>query len=459
MVHSIISSQMLTSQLACLAQSSVEMNAVQGALADSFEVVEAAPSQSYLQRISESLLPATLASALTGCFTDPGTVDTSDTGTTGSTTDTDTTDTGMTDTGTTDGETDTGDTGSMLPAPNLELPIDGQELAPTRAFLRWEDVAGATSYESCYKIPGNPDIECPNSEVTTTPYRVIDPLFMNTIYSWWVRACAEEDGQDCGEWSEFWTIQTDMSVRLWLRLDDMMGDIADDDGPAGYDGMLTNFDLDAAWVTGIIGSALQFDGSDDYVTHGNVHNLDSSDAFSIEAWTTRSTVGNDVTILGRQDLSIAIQSRGYWLGYKDTNQVWFQMINDASSSNMLDVLTMAPFDTPNIPQNILVTYDGSSLATGVNIYIDTVDQPTTAPNDALSGTTLNPAPFRIGSTVAPGGDNTTTDFNFAGILDDIAVYNRVLSQAEAINNFCAREALNREETGDPSPLPGQCLAP
>ena len=343
--------------------------------------------------------------------------------------------------------------GTDLPAPTWLYPGKVEDLvvtlAPSRLFQRGVVASAAESIAFCTidadladqnakdALSNHPG--CPNSPVIeTTPYSVINPLQPERAYYAKLRACADPNATVCGPWSDVLRVDTDNSVLLWLRLDDMTGDIAADSGPLGLTAMLIGFDLTMAWVSGILMGALRFDGIDDYLNLGDNFNLDSDDPRSFEMWSNRSAVGNDVTFLGRQDLSNDTLSRGYWLGYKDTNQVWFQMINDASSNNMLDVLTVAQFNTPNIPQNILVTYDGSSLATGVKIYVDAVDQPTTAPSDALSGTTLNPASFRIGSTVAPGGIPTSTAFNYPGVMDEIAVYNRALTQAEAINNFCAQ---------------------
>ena len=70
----------------------------------------------------------------------------------------------------------------------------------------------------------------------------------------------------------------------------------------------------------------------------------------------------------------------------------------------------------------VVTYDGSTLASGVTLYEDGVLISGTVERDNLSGTTVNGSSFIIGST-------GSAEY-FAGSLDEISIYNKTLSASE-----------------------------
>lgn len=85
--------------------------------------------------------------------------------------------------------------------------------------------------------------------------------------------------------------------------------------------------------------------------------------------------------------------------------------------------------------HIAVTYDGSSLAAGVKIYINGSLLTNTVPNDNLSSTTVNTNPIWIGER----SDSTSP---YGGLMDDVRLYGRVLSQAEVSAIFTAGSAGN-----------------
>ena len=55
-------------------------------------------------------------------------------------------------------------------------------------------------------------------------------------------------------------------------------------------------------------------------------------------------------------------------------------------------------------------------------------------------------------------DETVAFAPMNGTIDDMMIYSRILSEAELLNSFCAREALRRIETDDQSALPVQCTS-
>ncbi|MCA8994178.1 MAG: DUF1553 domain-containing protein, partial [Planctomycetaceae bacterium] len=73
-------------------------------------------------------------------------------------------------------------------------------------------------------------------------------------------------------------------------------------------------------------------------------------------------------------------------------------------------------------QHVFVTYDGSSKAAGVKIYINGEEKPWDIEQDGLSDTIRTTVPFYLGRR-NPGSP-------YKGLIDDVRIYPRVLSGAE-----------------------------
>jgi len=81
----------------------------------------------------------------------------------------------------------------------------------------------------------------------------------------------------------------------------------------------------------------------------------------------------------------------------------------------------------NVWKHVFVTYDGSSNVSGIKIYINGVSQTLTTQFNALSATIVNTVNLRIGGRYS---GVSTVNAPFPGRIDDVRVYNRVLSTAE-----------------------------
>jgi hypothetical protein len=92
------------------------------------------------------------------------------------------------------------------------------------------------------------------------------------------------------------------------------------------------------------------------------------------------------------------------------------------SGNAIKVETKDKFKL-NEWQHLLVTYDGSSKASGVTIYINGQPSPPVVRNDNLTGTIQAAVSLQVGRRT-PGSP-------FSGLVDEVRFYNRALSAAEA----------------------------
>jgi len=162
--------------------------------------------------------------------------------------------------------------------------------------------------------------------------------------------------------------------------------------------------------------SILLDGIDDYVDIGNNLDFTNTDAFSISCWFKRTRSGVSEFLVSKQDSTS--NSRGYTLLIPfDDNRVTVVIRNNTASSGRLIVdCTTAVIDTNW--HNIIMTYDGSSNVSGINLYLDG-NNDTGVTSGTLSATISNTASFQIG---AKNGNN-----EFSGNIDETAIFNTELS--------------------------------
>lgn len=167
------------------------------------------------------------------------------------------------------------------------------------------------------------------------------------------------------------------------------------------------------------GSALQFDGKDDYVDAGNGASLNVTNAVTLEAWIYKKSSNNtDETIAGKGwELSY---NSGYRLLYNSSlDKLTFFFWNDTAT-----VYSTSP--KANIELNrwyhIVETFDGSTIKHYINgtlFYARNVGT-TTIVNSAST--------FRI-------GQSSNGQYPFNGSIDEVRVYNQALSAEEISRQY------------------------
>lgn len=174
-------------------------------------------------------------------------------------------------------------------------------------------------------------------------------------------------------------------------------------------------DGSASFVPGKIGWAADFDGNR-FVDAGDVAGFGFYDKFTLAAWINPK---GDGTILSR--MSETDREDGYHLRIeKGKLQINFvkRWLDDA-----LRLESARPIPL-NRWQHILVTYDGSRVATGVKLYIDGQEAKLAVLLDELNQSFESKEPFRIGAGGGP-------EHRFRGSIDDVRIYNDVLTADEA----------------------------
>lgn len=187
---------------------------------------------------------------------------------------------------------------------------------------------------------------------------------------------------------------------------------------------------------------------------GNGIDFERHQAFSATAWIKGGA--QDSTVVGDM-----VQSEGYqgWelhVGTEDNGgsaqsvTVW--LANDYPASAVQVNASVPVLDSQW--HQVAFTYDGSSTAAGVKIYIDGIPVATTTGLDSLGANISNAgfAPLNIGTRM--NGANHT----FTGSIDEVALFNHELSAAEMNSVFHSGvESVTFPYIADTVPLPGQSV--
>lgn len=170
------------------------------------------------------------------------------------------------------------------------------------------------------------------------------------------------------------------------------------------------------WEQGRIGMALSLDGNT-YVDCGTEIGFDRQEAVSYGAW-VRPTTGDSMVPLSRMENENG--NRG-WDLFIGGGKVYVHLIHKWES-NALRVSTNDAVVTPNQWTQIMVTYDGSSKAKGIKVYINGKSVALTTTHDTLTETILTKSPMLIGRRMHSD--------SFKGLIDEVRFYRRNLSSEE-----------------------------
>lgn len=174
------------------------------------------------------------------------------------------------------------------------------------------------------------------------------------------------------------------------------------------------------------GKSMLFDGVDGKITAptGNFE-YERTDSFSFSVWIKTSTTPSSTTvILGKQAESGNFQ--GYSLRQTiGTGGLTFLLMG--ATGNQISINTSGVNIVDNIFHLITVSYNGSSAASGISIYVDGFISTVSIVQDTLSVTLLTSEPLRIGGKVASGNVN--------GSLDEVRIYNSELTAQQVADLY------------------------
>ncbi len=182
------------------------------------------------------------------------------------------------------------------------------------------------------------------------------------------------------------------------------------------------------WIESIVGSALFFDGVNDYVTVANETNFDfeRTSSLTIEAWIQTPSGNHGTVILSKQHATP--DYRGYGFDVIGTPSVIrFSLLSDWAAGNYIQIKGSTVLNDGQW-HHVVATYNGNSSASGVELYVDGNLETKTVINDSLSSTILNDKPLRLGTW-------EYLSYYWHGIIDEVAIYNKAMTLEEAQEHY------------------------
>jgi hypothetical protein len=234
----------------------------------------------------------------------------------------------------------------------------------------------------------------------------------------------------------------------WWKFDDCQGTTAYDSSGNGNNatltysllpytqvGTCTSGTASDAWYGGASGrfnGSIAIDVNSDSISMGNLSlfSFERTTPFSVSVWIKTSTDAA-MNLVGKQDS--ADPYTGWSLQTGGLGFVYFQMIN-TFATNHLEVKT--PFTySDNVWHHIVATYSGNSSPSGIHIYVDGKDKTLETEYDLLSASIVNSIPLTVGSRNLVGQE-------YSGLVDDVRIYNYVLSSSQVKNIMNGGSGIN-----------------
>jgi len=171
-------------------------------------------------------------------------------------------------------------------------------------------------------------------------------------------------------------------------------------------------------------TGIDFDGSNEYLTLADNadFDFDYNDPFSLSVWVNWTNTSQD-TIIGK--MVTGGTYRGWSLDVKSRTVVFYLI--STWTSNTLKVTGNCGIIDAFSWHNIVVTYDGSTNASGITVYFNSADigSLTIDHNSLGSNSTTNSEAVLIGQRNSQG--------YFDGNLSNVSVWNKELSVAEVVD--------------------------
>jgi len=178
------------------------------------------------------------------------------------------------------------------------------------------------------------------------------------------------------------------------------------------------------YADGVVGQGFSFNGSTDIKIGDTPFDFERTDPFTISTWIKTTSVNVDDFIFGKNTGNI-----GYQMFLRITNnELRVRISNAAGNRILLDSVGVNVRDGEW--HQIVQTYDGSSTAAGVTIYVDSIPVTKSVVNDTLTASILNNTEFVIGNQE----ESVTTKY-FSGQMDFFSIYDNELTAEEVIDSF------------------------
>ena len=302
-------------------------------------------------------------------------------------------------------------TGGDTTPPTVPGSLTATATSATAIDLAWlasTDNVGVTGYE----VERCAGAGCINfalvTTVTGTAY-ADSGLTASTTYGFRVRA-TDAAGNLSG-YSPEATITTQAASQpvglvAAYAFDEGTGNIVSDASGNGHTGSITG----ATWVvSGRFGQALSFNGTSDWITIADANDLDPTTGMTVSAWVNPNVLSSWRTVI--------IKERPNGLSYAlyghDNAPRPAAYVNTGGADTSAPGASGLSADTWT---HLAATYDGA----GLQLYVN---------GNQVSSQAVAGIPVASASPLRIGGNSVWGEY-FAGLIDEVRVYNRALSAAE-----------------------------
>jgi chitodextrinase len=199
-----------------------------------------------------------------------------------------------------------------------------------------------------------------------------------------------------------------------------VGTTATDSSGNGITGTLVNT---PTWAAGKISNALSFSGTNQYVstgTPGSLANLQNS-GMTVMAWIRPNSAGGGGGLGRIIDKGNSTSNNGWWFTFVNPTTIRLQVATFGTPVLIRDSTSVVAMSTW---QHVAATWDGSKNGTGIHIYVNGVLTDGTTQN--ATGTAQSDAAL----TLAIGNRASDGARGFDGLIDDVRIYNAVLSATQ-----------------------------
>jgi hypothetical protein len=191
--------------------------------------------------------------------------------------------------------------------------------------------------------------------------------------------------------------------------------------------------------------SINFDGSNDWVTMGNVLGYEYNQAFSVAFWFKCTQGGCCVSKI----TSGSYDGWETWI-HPSTGSLNFR-IYAAAGSQMIRIYDQSKDWRDGAWHHVVFTYNGNGNNTGLKMYVAGAVAGSGTYIGTINSTIVTTNPLRFGGRL--------TDYSpfYGGNIDDVAIYSDVISLTEAAWIYNSGKARDLAAAGSPNNLAGWWL--
>jgi len=217
-------------------------------------------------------------------------------------------------------------------------------------------------------------------------------------------------------------------IAIW-RLDEGQGVTIYDDTNYDNDGTIPTSTA-SHWATSTLakyGKAIDFDGTNDYVTVSDSTSISITGDLTVSAWIRPDAVSKEQTIIGKWDETTANNDRSYRLWLDSSNKFNFSVSTDGSASTT-HTGTNTTFSAGTW-YHVEAVYDANStMDVYVNGQLDVAQKSSSVPASIDD----NVSNLYIGAKENTAG---SIDTKFDGAIDDVRIYNYTRSASQVFVDY------------------------